>query len=431
MGAVIPVGILGYEGQVIKEVRQDEATGKITVVCRRDRRHRPVDPKSGRPGQVNRWMRRTVRDIPLGGRPCEVEIEYAQVFLSPACVRVEALPFVAPGTRATRRFARLVSGLCRHMPIDAVARHTGLAWHSVKALDAAFLAETAVPPRPELLAGIRYLGVDEVARAKGHDYLTLVYDLTPGENCGRILWVKEGRDAATLLQFLDALSKECADGIEAVAIDMGLAYIAAVQKGLPTAAIVFDRFHVMQMFSRVIRDCRRAEFKAAKTLGDLSGQQSIKGSLWLLLSNRTTLKQTDQERLDQLLAQNQPLATLYTLKEQLQRLWHQPTSAADMATRLDDWCGMAKAAKIAGLAKFVNTLQSHRTGICAYAEHPITTARLEAGNVAIGLLRRRARGFRDTAYLKLKIYQLNTPDQPSFLYASVPQPASTAGKSVV
>lgn len=431
MGAVIPVGILGYEGQVIKDVRQDEATGKITVVCHRDRRHRRVDPKSGRPGLVNRWLRRTVRDIPLGGHPCEVEIEYAQVFLSPACVRVEALPFVAPGTRATRRFARLVSGLCRHMPIDAVARHTGLSWHSVKALDAAFLAETVVPPRPELLAGIRYLGVDEVARAKGHDYLTLVYDLTPGENCGRILWVKEGRDAATLLQFLDALSRECASGIEAVAIDMGLAYIAAVQKGLPSAAIVFDRFHVMQMFSKVVRDCRRAEFKAAKTLGDLTGQQTIKGSLWLLLSNRNTLKESDQTRLDQLLAQNQPLATLYALKEQLQRLWHQPASAPDMAARLDDWCGMAKAAKITGLARFVKTLQSHRTGICAYADHPITTARLEAGNVAIGMLRRRARGFRDTGYLKLKIYQLNTPDQPSFLYANVPQPASASRLSVV
>ncbi|CAG0933311.1 hypothetical protein PLCT1_02328 [Planctomycetaceae bacterium] len=431
MGAVIPVGILGYEGQVIKDVRQDEATGKITVVCRRDRRHRRVDPKSGRPGLVNRWLRRTVRDIPLGGHPCEVEIEYAQVFLSPACVRVEALPFVAPGTRATRRFARLVSGLCRYMPIDAVARHTGLSWHSVKALDAACLAETVVPPRPELLAGIRYLGVDEVARAKGHDYLTLVYDLTPGENCGRILWVKEGRDAATLLQFLDALSRDCARGIEAVAIDMGLAYIAAVQKGLPSAAIVFDRFHVMQMFSKVIRDCRRAEFKAAKTLGDLTGQQTIKGSLWLLLSNRKTLKESDQTRLDQLLAQNQPLATLYALKEQLQRLWHQPASAPDMAARLDDWCSMAKAAKITGLARFVKTLQSHRTGICAYADHPITTARLEAGNVAIGMLRRRARGFRDTGYLKLKIYQLNTPDQPSFLYANVPQPASASRISVV
>lgn len=79
----------------------------------------------------------------------------------------------------------------------------------------------------------------------------------------------------------------------------------------------------------------------------------------------------------------------------------------------------------------MRTLKSHRTGICAYAEHPITTARLEAGNVAIGLLRRRARGFRDTGYLKLKIYQLNTPDQPSFLYANVSAAASAAGKTTV
>lgn len=73
------------------------------------------------------------------------------------------------------------------------------------------------------------------------------------------------------------------------ALDMGLAYITAVRESLPQAFIAFDRFHVMQMFNKVIRDCRRAEFKAAKTLGDLTGQQTIKGSLWPLLSNRSRL----------------------------------------------------------------------------------------------------------------------------------------------
>lgn len=243
-------------------------------------------------------------------------------------------------------------------------------------------------------------------------------DLQP--TSGRILWVKEGRDSAVLLEFLDALSQECAAGIAAVALDMGPAYIAAVKESLPQASIVFDRFHVMQMFGKVIRDCRRAEFKAAKTLGDLAGQQTIKGSLWLLLSNRSTLKDTDQGRLDQLLAQNQPLATLYALKEQLQRLWQPGSTSDEMARRLDDWCGMARAARIAGLASFVKTLQSHRTGICAYADHPITTSRLEAGNVSIALLRRRARGFRDMEYFKLKIFQLNTADSPSFLYTQMP-----------
>ena len=369
--------------------------------------------------------------MPLGGHRCEIEIEYAETFLSPGHVRVEALSFVAPKARVTKRYARLIAGMARHMPISTVARHTGLSWDSVKAIECAHLAETIPIPRPQTLTGIRYLGVDEVARAKGQSYFTLVYDLSPGVGYGRILWVKEGRESAVLLEFLDALSPACAEGIEAVALDMGPAYIAAVRTSLPDAAIVFDRFHVMQMFSKVIRDCRRAEFKAAKTLGDLTGQQTIKGSLWLLLSNRSTLKETDQGRLDQLLAQNQPLATLYALKEQLQRLWQPHSTVAEMTQRLEDWCGMAKAAKITGLAAFVKTLQSHRTGICAYADHPITTSRLEAGNVSIALLRRRARGFRDMAYFKLKIFQLNTEDTPSFLYTKMLKTSCQAQISAV
>lgn len=420
MGAVIPAKILGLEGQVIKDVVFNEASGRVRVICDRDRRRRPVDHRTGWRGSVNRLLRRTVLDVPLGGHPCEIEIEYAETFLSPGHVRVEALSFVSPKARVTKRYARLIAGMARHMPISTVARHTGLSWDSVKAIECAHLAETMPIPRPQTLAGMRYLGVDEVARAKGQSYFTLVYDLSPGTNYGRILWVKEGRDAAVLLEFLDALSQECAAGIAAVALDMGPAYIAAVKESLPQASIVFDRFHVMQMFGKVIRDCRRAEFKAAKTLGDLTGQQTIKGSLWLLLSNRSTLKETDQGRLDQLLAQNQPLASLYALKEQLQRLWQPGSTSDEMARWLDDWCGMAKAAKIAGLASFVKTLQSHRTGICAYADHPITTSRLEAGNVSIALLRRRARGFRDMKYFKLKIFQLNTEDTPSFLYTKMP-----------
>jgi transposase len=433
MGEVIPAKILGLEGQVIKDVVFNVESGRVRVVCDRDRRRRPVDHRTGLRGAVNRLLRRTVLDVPLGGHPCEIEIEYAETFLSPGHVRVEALSFVSPKARVTKRFARLIAGMARHMPISTVARHTGLSWDSVKAIECAHLAETMPIPRPQELEGIRYLGADEVARAKGQSYFTLVYDLSPGAKYGRILWVKEGRDAAVLMEFLDSLSPECASGIEAVALDMGPAYIAAVHKSLPSAAIVFDRFHVMQMFSKVISDCRRSEFKEAKKLDDLAGQKTIKGSLWLLLSNRTTLKETDQERLDQLLAQNQPLASLYALKEQLQRLWQPNSTQTEMTARLDDWCGLAQAAKITGLSSFVKTLQSHRTGICAYADHPITTSRLEAGNVSIALLRRRARGFRDMTYFKLKIFQLNTDDTPSFLYpymrkASTKPTCSPVGK---
>ena len=417
MGATIPAAIMGYQSQVIERVEHDEAGGRVRIFCRRDRRIKPIAAGTDRSGGINRFKRRWVSDLPLAGQACQVEIEYAEVFISPSVVRVEQLPFVDPGMRVTKRYALLISGLCRHMAISAVARHTGLRWNTVKSIDKAYLAETIKPVPPQSLEGIRYLGVDEVARAKGQHYLTLVYDLSPGGNCGRILWVKEGRTSAVFSEFLDALSQECAARVEAIAMDMGLAYIAAAKASLPRAAIVFDRFHIMQMFSKVIRHCRRAEFRSAKTLGDLSGQQVIKGSLYLLLGNRDKLTVSDQQRLNQLLAQNETLNKLYALKEQLQALWRLPVTEFEMTTRLHDWCAIADAAKISGLAKFVKTLRSHRSGICAWATHPISTARLEAGNVSIALLRRRARGFRDTDYLKLKIYQTNTPDSPSMLFS--------------
>jgi hypothetical protein len=67
MGAVIPAKILGLEGQVIKSVEFNEASGGVRIICDRDRRRRPVDHRTGWCGSVNRLLRRTVLDVPLGG----------------------------------------------------------------------------------------------------------------------------------------------------------------------------------------------------------------------------------------------------------------------------------------------------------------------------------------------------------------------------
>jgi len=119
---------LGYQGQVIKNIRVDETAGMVSIICKRDRRRHPVDPRSGRAGSVHSYKRRTIGDSPLGSYAWEVEIEYAETYLSPSSVRVEALSFVAPKARVTRRYAKLISGPCRHMPISKVALHTGLRW---------------------------------------------------------------------------------------------------------------------------------------------------------------------------------------------------------------------------------------------------------------------------------------------------------------
>ncbi len=70
------------------------------------------------------------------------------------------------------------------------------------------------------------------------------------------------------------------------------------------------------------------------------------------------------------------------------------------------------------LKKFAKLLRKHTLGICNYAKHHLTSARIEAGNIAIGMIRKRARGIKNTEYFKLKIRQSSIPDNDSIFYIS-------------
>jgi len=296
------------------------------------------------------------------------------------------------------------------MPISAVAWYVGLRWNTVKNIDKAWMEKTLPMKHPSNLEYLEYIGVDEVARAKGHDYVTVVYDLCSGD----LLWAHEGRTAAVLGQFLAALEEKTANGIKAVAMDMGLAYQCAVRKWLPNADIVFDRFHVMQMYNKALAQVRRSQFRKA----DAEGKEMLKGSRYLLLRNKCNLKEDQQPRLDALLAANEPLNQAYILKEQLQALWDQPASFEQMDANLEAWCELADECDLAPIRRVAATLRRHAEGICNYARHPISNARVEAGNVTIGLIRKRARGIRDIRYFILKIFQVSTlPDANTLLSA--------------
>ncbi|MFT6752433.1 MAG: transposase [Candidatus Azotimanducaceae bacterium] len=121
------------------------------------------------------------------------------------------------------------------------------------------------------------------------------------------------------------------------------------------------------------------------------------------------------QKLQRLLDQNANLNTLYVLKEQLQALWDSATVDL-MQERLEAWCRIADQSTMYYLKKFAKSLRRHHVGISNYAKHKLTSARIEAGNISIGMIRKRARGIRDTAYFKLK--QSSLPDKDSMFYFS-------------
>jgi len=399
--------ILGLKGQRVNQIKLDEQAQQLVIHCRRDKRRNAIDPVTGKKGTVNRYVRRQVRDVPLFGYPCVIEVELAQVFISKNERRMEHCEFVDKGWRFTRRFCRMISGLCRHMSIQAVSRHLGLRWETVKNIDKAYLEETLPALDPTQLTGLKYLGVDEVARAKGHDYMTVIYDMVEGHLIG----VETGRTANVFSAFLKQLPAETTEKIEAVAMDMAPSYQKSVRDCLPNADIVFDRFHIMKNYSKALSNQRRIEFRKASK----AGKELLTGTHYLVLKNADKLDESEAQRLQRLLDENANLNTLYILKEQLQVLWESETVEL-MQERLEAWCRTADQSTMLYLKKFAKTLRNHRVGICNYAKHKLTSARIEAGNISIGMIRKRARGIRDTEYFKLKIRQSSLPDKDSMFH---------------
>lgn len=407
MSITLPRNIFNLKGQVVKDIRLSDENNCLVIHCRRNKKYRAIDPQTNRSGTINMYVRRKIKDIPMLGFPCLIEIELAQVYLNKNERRIESCDFVDKGCFYTKRFCRLISGLCRHASIQAVSNCFGLRWETVKNIDKEYLEATLPALNPEELTDLKYIGVDEVARAKGHDYMTVVYNMESGQ----LIWVETGRTSQTFSLFLQALPKATAKGILAVAMDMGPAYQKSVKDYLPHADIVFDRFHVMQNYSKAISNQRRMEFRKA----DYAGKKLIKGSKFLLLRNADKLSEKQQGKLNKLLSANANINIIYILKEQLQALW-QNNTYEDMAKALDIWCQMADESGLVYIKRFAKSLRKNKIGICNYAKHRITSARIEAGNVGIGMIRKRARGIRDTQYFKLKIRQLSVPADTNIFF---------------
>jgi transposase len=182
---------------------------------------------------------------------------------------------------------------------------------------------------------------------------------------------------------------------------MSAAYIRAVRDNLPRAVHVFDHFHVIKLFNDKLSAFRRELYHQLSSDHD---RQVLKGTRWLLLKNPENLdpERNEQQRLEEALRLNAPLAVAYYLKEDLRQIWMQPNKRTARRV-LRDWLARARVSGVRMLAQFADTLESYQEGILAYYNYPISTGPLEGTNTKIQAMKRQAYGFRDRAFFKLKI----------------------------
>lgn len=364
----------------------------IVIELRRTRRTGTC-PACGRrcPHIQARRMRR-VRDLHVVTSKVFVEFTCFELDCTCGYLGWETLSFCDEYSRYTTRFEEKVVILCAKMTIKDVASEMSISWNAVKHIDKKKLRRYIVPLDD---AAPTSIGVDEVAYEKGQKYLTVVRDT----DIGKVIWVGEGRRQETLDRFFCALGLEKSWNIKHVVIDMWDAYIASV-RAHTDAAIVFDKFHVAKKVNEAVDTVRKQEFAQA----DREERIEMKHKRFLILARRKNLDEEKIETLRDLVSINATLETAYLLKEQVLDIFDEQNKEVALV-RLKKWFRNVEDAGIAAFGSVVATMQHYLYGIINYFDCPLTNGQSEGFNNKINILKRRAYGYRDLEYFKLKILQ--------------------------
>jgi len=124
-------------------------------------------------------------------------------------VRQVSVPWAESKSRFTRMFERLAIDMLRECGVSFAADMLGISWDEGWRLMERAVARGQARKEEK---GLRRIGVDEKAAAKGHKYLTLVCDLDEGT----VEYVSEDRKQQSLEAYYDGLTPTHREGIEAV-----------------------------------------------------------------------------------------------------------------------------------------------------------------------------------------------------------------------
>lgn len=308
----------------------------------------------------------------------------------PDCgVRVEQIPWADRWSRVTKSLSRAVAELARRTDLSTVSWHYGRNWktvgRSIRRVVAWGLAKRRRRP-------LHILGIDEVSRKKGHNYLTVVYDLERGQGA----WIGKDRRRETVHRFFDWLGKQRARIIEAVMMDMWAPSLDVVREQAPQAEVCFDRFHVVRHLNAAVDEVRRSLVRKLKG----PSKALVKGTRFVRLKNPWNLTPKQKRSLREQVRTNSPLSWAWYLKEDFQRCWDY-VSEGWAKRHLDQWLWWASHSRLESFKDFARMIRKHKAGILAWTKRRITNGALEGVNNKIKLVSHRSYGFRnDDRYIE-------------------------------
>jgi transposase len=307
-------------------------------------------------------------------------------------VKTMQVPWAAPQGRFTLLFERFaVEVLLASASISQACELLGISWDTAQEIMRRAVERGLEQRRLEQL---KHLGMDEKSFKRGQSYITLLTDLEQS----RVLDVVEERTAQAADQLWETLSPEQKQTVEAVAVDMWEPFIQTIQKQVPEADLVHDKFHVSKYLGEAVDKVRRAEHKELMAQGD----ETLKGTRQLWLYNPQNFSPDQAEEFSALKDLQLKVARAWAAKELFSKFWEYQEEG--WARRFfKDWFSWVSRSRLKPVVEVAQMLKRHLENLLTYLKHHITNAVTEGLNSKIQSLKSAARGFRSFRNYRIRI----------------------------
>lgn len=394
-GTKVITDILNIEGIKVVQMSQLPGIGIILQVesIQRESHCHHCGTKSNRLHQNHRYV---VKDLSWGEQPVFLEINRRQ-FKCKKCGKPfsEKLDFVNNRRTYTKRLADTIIQSVLSSDIHSVAKQGVVTTEEIERMLSDASQELSSKP-----SGLKKLGIDEIALIKGQGkYCAVLIDLSTS----KLITMIAGRTQAEIEPVLNSWGSEVLEQIEEVSIDLWTGYKTLVQKLMPNAQVVADRFHVMVQVNKELDTQRKRERRQVIDLtktsklsqGGEKYQEILEGindSKYSLLKNQEDLNEKQNIKLMEVKKVCPHLAKMHKLKEKFRQIFeNKKTNWLRGLLRIGLWQKRAKQY----FPESVKTITNWIDEIIAYFDNRTTSGIVEGINNKLKVIKRSAYGFRN------------------------------------
>ena len=411
LNRIHPVKGFVYESIRWVEDRSHPNGGRIEVKIRSRRGSRGYCSGCGRRGRTyDTGAHRRFDFVPLWGIAVALIYAMRRIDCRRCGVKVELVPWATGKSPTTIAMEVFLARWAKRLSWKQVSEIFWVSWDRVyRSVES--VVSYGLTHRD--LSGITAIGVDEVAYAKGHRYLTLVYQIDAG--CRRLLHISEGRSAKSFLRFFKMMGKDKIAAIRFVCSDMWRAYVKVIAKKLPQAVHILDRYHIVANLNKALDRIRAQEAKRLQAQGY---EPCLHRTRWCFLKRKKNLTRKQRLRLRDVLQYDLRTVRAYLKVQAFQLMWEyrSPTWAGKF---LDAWCRDVMRSRLDPLKKVARTLRRHRQLILNWfrAKKQYNAGIVEGMNTNVKLAIRKAYGFRTLGAIQTALYhQLGDLPEPKLTH---------------